>query len=167
MNRLKMAKYLIIAIFAVAVPEKIFSQDDIIEYEEAYIEIKSKSLKDDFFMVRYDFENDEIFIPLKGLFYFLEIYSIRIDLDKKVVNYQIDDKKYRNEIKNGESFILDGDLYVDLKGLEENFDFGKLNWSSQDLKLVLSPNFILPFEIREKGKVERLRLNEKKENQKI
>lgn len=167
MKRLKMAKCLIIAIFVVSVPEKVFSQDAIIEYEEAYIEIKSKSLKDDFFMVRYDFENDEIFIPLRGLFYFLEIYSIRVDLDKKVVNYQIDDRKYKNEIKNGKSFILDGDLYVDLEGLEENFDFGKLNWSSQDLKLVLSPKFILPFEIREKGKIERLRLSEKKDDQKF
>ncbi|MGL5932828.1 MAG: hypothetical protein ACRCY7_08000 [Cetobacterium sp.] len=167
MNSLKVAKYLTVAIFSVIISKKVFPQSDITQYEEAYIEIKSKSLKDDFFMVRYDFESDEIFIPIKGLFYFLEIYSVNIDLDKKVVEYQIDEKKYKNNIKVGKSFILDGDLYVNLEGVEESFDFGELNWSSQDLKLILNPKFILPFEIRERGKVERLRLNDKKDNQKV
>lgn len=167
MNSLKVAKYLTVAIFSVIISQKVFPQSDITQYEEAYIEIKSKSLKDDFFMVRYDFESDEIFIPIKGLFYFLEIYSVNIDLDKKVVEYQIDEKKYKNNIKVGKSFILDGDLYVNLEGVEESFDFGELNWSSQDLKLILNPKFILPFEIRERGKVERLRLNDKKDNQKV
>ncbi|MGL5350435.1 MAG: hypothetical protein ACRDA0_07715 [Cetobacterium sp.] len=167
MNSLKVAKYLTVAIFSVIISQKVFPQSDITQYEEAYIEIKSKSLKDDFFMVRYDFESDEIFIPIKGLFYFLEIYSVNIDLDRKVVEYQIDEKKYKNNIKVGKSFILDGDLYVNLEGVEESFDFGELNWSSQDLKLILNPKFILPFEIRERGKVERLRLNDKKDNQKV
>ncbi|MGL5702490.1 MAG: hypothetical protein ACRCW5_05080 [Cetobacterium sp.] len=167
MNSLKVAKYLTVAIFSVIISKKVFPQSDITQYEEAYIEIKSKSLKDDFFMVRYDFESDEIFIPIKGLFYFLEIYSVNIDLDRKVVEYQIDEKKYKNNIKVGKSFILDGDLYVNLEGVEESFDFGELNWSSQDLKLILNPKFILPFEIRERGKVERLRLNDKKDNQKV
>ncbi|WP_294096802.1 hypothetical protein [uncultured Cetobacterium sp.] len=167
MNSLKVAKYLTVAIFSVIISKKVFPQSDITQYEEAYIEIKSKSLKDDFFMVRYDFESDEIFIPIKGLFYFLEIYSVNIDLDKKVVEYQIDEKKYKNNIKVGKSFILDGDLYVNLEGVEKSFDFGELNWSSQDLKLILNPKFILPFEIRERGKVERLRLNDKKDNQKV
>ncbi|MGL4628918.1 MAG: hypothetical protein ACRCUR_05440 [Cetobacterium sp.] len=167
MNSLKVAKYLTVAIFSVIISQKVFPQSDITQYEEAYIEIKSKSLKDDFFMVRYDFESDEIFIPIKGLFYFLEIYSVNIDLDKKVVEYQIDEKKYKNNIKVGKSFILDGDLYVNLEGVEKSFDFGELNWSSQDLKLILNPKFILPFEIRERGKVERLRLNDKKDNQKV
>lgn len=167
MNSLKVAKYLTVAIFSVIISKKVFPQSDITQYEEAYIEIKSKSLKDDFFMVRYDFESDEIFIPIKGLFYFLEIYSVNIDLDRKVVEYQIDEKKYKNNIKVGKSFILDGDLYVNLEGVEKSFDFGELNWSSQDLKLILNPKFILPFEIRERGKVERLRLNDKKDNQKV
>ena len=167
MNKSKMAKILIIAIFSISFSEEILSQEEYFQYEEAYIEIKSKSLKDDFFMVRYDFENDEIFIPIKGLFYFLEIYSINVDLNRKTLSYQIDDKKYKNDIKTGKSFVMDGDLYVNLQGVEENLDFGELNWSSQDLKLTFNPQFTLPFEIREKGKVERLRLNDKQENRKV
>ena len=135
------------------------------ELDEAYIEIKSKTLKDDFFMARYDFENDQIYIPIKGLFYFLEVYSVNLDLERKIVDFQIDNEKYKVLIKSGKSFVIDGDLYVEIKVLEDDFKFKKSSWSSQDLKLVLEPDFILPFEIREKGKVERLRLNDKKEDE--
>ncbi|MGL5797976.1 MAG: hypothetical protein ACRCYT_07200, partial [Cetobacterium sp.] len=104
---------------------------------------------------------------IKGLFYFLEIYSIKIDLDKKRVEYEIDNVKTKVQIKGGSSFVLDDELYINLKGIEESFNFGNLKWSGQDLKLILTPNFILPFEIREKGKVERIRLNDKKKSMKL
>lgn len=154
----------IVAIFFHFFSAILFAQEDI-KLDEAYIEVKSKSLKDDFFMARYDFENDQIYIPIKGLFYFLEIYSIDVDLKKRDVQFQIDNEKYKVEIKSGKSFIIDDDIYVELKVLENDFKFKDSNWSSQDLKLILNPDFILPFEIREKGKIERLRLNEKKEDE--
>ncbi|MGL4903913.1 MAG: hypothetical protein ACRC34_00190 [Cetobacterium sp.] len=166
MKKLKIKNLIVVLIFLIFVSTKVFSEDKK-QYDEAYIEIKSKSLKDDFFMVRYDYENEDVFIPVKGLFYFLEIYSVKIDLDKKRVEYEIDNIKTKVQIKSGSSFILDDELYINLKGIEESFDFGDLKWSGQDLKLILTPNFILPFEIREKGKVERIRLKDKKENLKL
>lgn len=167
MKTIKIAHLKLIAIFFLffsVVSPVSFAQEDL-GLDEAYIEVKSKTLKDDFFMARYDFENDQIFIPIKGLFYFLEIYSIDVDLKRKVVEFQIDSERYKVEIKSGKSFIVDDDLYVELKVLEKDFKFKESTWSSEDLKLTLHPDFMLPFEIREKGKVERLRLGEKKEDE--
>ena len=163
MKKIKIVYLSIMTIFFFFLSFSLLAQEA--ELDEAYIEIKSKTLKDDFFMARYDFENDQIYIPIKGLFYFLEIYSVNLDLERKVVDFQIDNEKYKVLIKSGKSFVIDGDLYVEIKVLEDDFKFKKSSWSSQDLKLVLEPDFILPFEIREKGKVERLRLNEKKEDE--
>ncbi|MCQ8212451.1 hypothetical protein NON08_07930 [Cetobacterium somerae] len=162
MKKIKIVYLSMVTIFFFFLSFGLLAQE--VELDEAYIEIKSKALKDDFFMARYDFENDQIYIPIKGLFYFLEVYSVNLDLEKKVVDFQIDNEKYKVLIKNGKSFVIDGDLYVEIKVLEDDFKFKKSSWSSQDLKLVLEPDFILPFEIREKGKVERLRLNDKKED---
>ncbi len=164
MKIIKIAYVGLVAIFFQFSSANLFAQEDV-GLDEAYIEIKSKSLKDDFFMARYDFENDQIYIPIKGLFYFLEIYSVDVNLKRKTVQFQVDNEKYKVEIKSGKNFVIDDDIYVELKVLENDFKFKESNWSSQDLKLTLSPEFILPFEIREKGKVERLRLNEKKEDE--
>ncbi|MGL5088635.1 MAG: hypothetical protein ACRC6Z_04160 [Cetobacterium sp.] len=167
MKKKKMAIFLLIAVCFICLPKELMSQESNLGYDEAYIEIKSKVLKDDFFMVRYDYENDDIFIPIKGLFYFLEIYSIDVNLNKKIIDYRVDGNKTRVEIKTGKTFVLDEELYVNLEGLEKSFDFGSLKWSGQDLRLNLNPNFILPFEIREKGKVERIRLSDKQEKSKF
>lgn len=164
MKKLKIAYLSLIAIFFLFFSFEILAEESK-QLDEAYIEIKSKSLKDDFFMARYDFENDQIYIPIKGLLYFLEIYSFDIDLERKKVEFQIDNEKYKAEIKSGKSFIIDDDIYVELKVLGEDFKFKSPMWSSQDLKLILEPDFTLPFEIREKGKIERLRLNDRKEDE--
>lgn len=164
MKKLKIAYLSLIAIFFLFFSFEILAEESK-QLDEAYIEIKSKSLKDDFFMARYDFENDQIYIPIKGLLYFLEIYSFDIDLERKKVEFQIDNEKYKAEIKSGKSFIIDDDIYVELKVLGDDFKFKSPMWSSQDLKLILEPDFTLPFEIREKGKIERLRLNDRKEDE--
>ncbi|MGL5595150.1 MAG: hypothetical protein ACRDDH_14560, partial [Cetobacterium sp.] len=164
MKIIKIAYVVLVAIFFQFSSANLFAQEDV-GLDEAYIGIKSKSLKDDFFMARYDLENDQIYIPIKGLFYFLEIYSIDVDFKKRTVEFLVDNEKYKVEVKSGKSFVIDDDIYVELKVLENDFKFKKSSWSSQDLKLTLNPDFTLPFEIREKGKVERLRLNEKKEDE--
>ncbi|WP_418965212.1 hypothetical protein [Cetobacterium sp.] len=164
MKKLKIAYLSLIAIFFLFFSFEILAEESK-QLDEAYIEIKSKSLKDDFFMARYDFENDQIYIPIKGLLYFLEIYSFDIDLERKKVEFQSDNEKYKAEIKSGKSFIIDDDIYVELKVLGDDFKFKSPMWSSQDLKLILEPDFTLPFEIREKGKIERLRLNDRKEDE--
>lgn len=166
MKKLKIAYLKLIAIFFLFFSIILVVQDNV-ELDEAYIEIRSKSLKDDFFMVRYEFENNRIYVPIKALFYFLEIYSVNIDFKRKSVEFQIDNNKYKVEIKSGKNFIIEDELYVELKVLENDFKFKESYWSNQDLKLILNPDFILPFEIREKGKVERLRLSEKKDGEKF
>lgn len=163
MKKIKIAYFSLVAIFFLFFSFDILAQE-VEELDEAYIEIRSKSLKDDFFMSRYNFENDKIYIPIKGLFYFLEIYSVNVDLKRKKVEFQIDDTQYNISIKNGENFVIDEDIFVELKVLKDDFKFSNIIWSSQDLKLSLDPSFTLPVEIRERGKVERLRLNEKKDD---
>lgn len=134
--------------------------------DDAYVEIHSKKLKDDFFLVKYDFDNDKVFVGLKTLFYFLEIYSIEIDVQDRSIQGDIDGKEIDIKFTPSESQIIDDDLYVDLKTLKEKLPFSEATWSGENLKLTLTPTFQLPYEEREKSKVERLRLNDQKINEK-
>ena len=54
MKIIKIAYVVLVAIFFQFSSANLFAQEDV-GLDEAYIEIKSKSLKDDFFMARYDF----------------------------------------------------------------------------------------------------------------
>lgn len=46
--------------------------DNYNNFQESYVEIRCGKLKDGFFPIRYDEENEEVYIGLKTLFYFLE-----------------------------------------------------------------------------------------------
>ena len=126
--------FFIISLFIFFIKD--ISAQDELELDEAYIEIKSKGLKDDFFMVRYDYASDEVYIPIKALFYFLEIYSVKVDFDKKITEIEVDTEKKIFKLEGEKSLILDGDLYVELENLKKSFKFKDVNWIGYDLKLM-------------------------------
>lgn len=151
-------KYISIALLLlILVPLKIHAST-IPELEDAYVEIKSKNIGDDFFFAKYDIENDEIYVGLKTLFYFLELYSVQVDTKTYEVKGEIDGKKVDIQLPKENCIVIDDDIYVPINILKEKLNFSDVTWSSQDLKLNLTPNFKLPYEEREKSKVERLRL---------
>lgn len=153
-------KYISIALLLlILVPLKIYAST-IPELEDAYVEIKSKNIGDDFFFAKYDIENDEIYVGLKTLFYFLELYSVQVDTKTYEVKGEIDGKKVDIQLPKENCIVIDDDIYVPINILKEKLNFSDVTWSSQDLKLNLTPNFKLPYEEREKSKVERLRLEE-------
>lgn len=135
--------------------------DDI---DEAYIEIKCKELKDDFFMVRYDFEKDIVYIGLKTFLYFLEIHTLDVNLATGVVSGYRDGKRIDIKLEKEDGYRVGDDIYITKDTLLKKFDFSSAIWNSEELKLNLEPTFSLPYEQREKVELMRLRLeNENKD----
>ena len=46
--------------------------------EEVYLQIRAEKLLNDFFMVRYDYETEKMYVGLNTLFYFLELSKFMI-----------------------------------------------------------------------------------------
>lgn len=137
--------------------------------EDSFIQIKCNELKDDFFMVKYDFNNDKVYIGLNSLFYFLELYDFSVDTQKKSVSVKINNNTVQATFNDDEAFVSEEDLYVSSEVLKTKLNFNSVNFDFSLLSLSLTPNFILPYEEREQGKIERLRLDETRnqENNKI
>ena len=141
---------------------KIYSIENYESFEDYYIQINVKNLKDDFFMIKYDVMSDDAYVGLNSLFYFLELYNINVDLDKKELIGTLNGKNISVTFSNDESFELEGELYINIKSLEKKLFFKNVNIDFSSLKLNLDTEVILPYEEREKGKLERLRLNSRK-----
>ena len=137
--------------------------------EDYYLQINVKNLKDDFFMVKYDGLNEKVYIGLNSFFYFLELYALDIDIKRKKLSGDIDGKDISISFEDGEYVIMENELYVELDILAKKLNFKSTKFSPESLKLVIEPRFELPYEKREKGKIERLRLdlNREEERKKI
>lgn len=153
--------YRLLFILFLILPLKSYSQIDVESLETTYIQIKAKKIKDDFFEVKYNFSNDEFFIGLNNLFYLLEIFTLDIKADKREVNGELDGKKINIKFPLEKSFEENGELYVSPEVLKEYLNFSQVNYNSAILSLELQPNFTLAYEQREKGKLERMRLDRK------
>lgn len=137
------------------------------EYSDAYLEINAKNLKDSFFMTKFDEDNKRIYIGATTLFYFLEIYDVDVDLEDMQVSFSAGGEDFKAKINRDEGFVMDEELYIDIGTYEKKLNFKKISYDYETLSLNVFPNFILPNEERELGKIERLRLdNEKDENSK-
>ncbi|NME36200.1 hypothetical protein HF862_06385 [Fusobacterium sp. FSA-380-WT-3A] len=145
----------------------IYSLSNYKNFEDSYIEIKCGELKDSFFMIKYDIENEKVYIGLNSLFYFLEIYNLEIDLKNRQVKGNFDDKNIDIKFNDNDSFIMDNSIYIDINSLKEKLNFKVADFDFSLLTLTLVPNFSLPYEIREKSKIERLRLDEEKLEEEI
>ena len=62
------------------------------DFEDSFIQIKCGELKDSFFMVKYDIENNQVYVGLNSLLYFLEIYSLEMDLKNMKFYGNLDNK---------------------------------------------------------------------------
>lgn len=132
--------------------------------DEAYIEVKCKELKDDFFMVRYDFEKDIVYIGLKSFLYFLEISTLNVDLETGMVSGYIEGKKIDVQLEKEDGYKIEDDIFVTKETLIKKFNFNEAIWNSEELKLELDSNFELPYEIREKKELLRLRMENENKN---
>ena len=146
-----------------------FAMENYEEFEDSYVQINAKNLKDDFFMVKYNGNTDEVFVGMNTLFYFLELYTLEVNLEKKMVFGELDNRDIKVYFDENESFVTEDELYVDINSLEKKLYFKKANFDFASLKLELEPEFTLAYEEREKGRVERLRLDSRKteENRKV
>lgn len=161
----KKFKYLLFIIYAsiffVSYGENVNS---IIENcEDYYIQLNVKNLKDDFFLVKYDISTDEIYIPLNAFFYFLELYNFNLNLKKEEISLDTNGKHQKISFDKEKYLIVDDELYLELNSLKKKLNFKMAVFNQESLRLILEPNFELPYEKREKGKIERLRLDLNKE----
>lgn len=134
-----------------------------IEVEDYYLQLNVKNLKDDFFMIKYDNFSEKAYIGLNSFFYFLELYNLDIDIKRKKISGDIDGKYIAIYFDEDECIVMENELYVELEVLKEKLNFKSANFSPEALKLTIEPKFELPYEKREKGKIERLRLDLNKE----
>ena len=87
-------------------------------YEDAYVEIKARRKTDDFFMVKYDYENDRVFVGIKSLFYFFEIYGIDVDIKTGMVSGEVDGKNFKVIFSKKDYFVADEDMFVSMESLK-------------------------------------------------
>lgn len=129
------------------------------ELEDYYLQLKVKKIKDDFFLVKYDSLNEKIYLGMNSFFYFLELYNMEIDTKRKRVSGKIDGEDIKITFEEDECLIIDDDIYVELDILTRKLKLKSALFLPESLKIVIEPNFELPYEKREKGKLERLRLD--------
>jgi len=90
LNRIKM-----IVIFTIIFNVSYSFTGDYKNYEEAYVEIRARRKMDDFFMVKYDYENDRVYVGIKSLFYFLELYNVEVNTKTGLVSGEIAGKNFK------------------------------------------------------------------------
>lgn len=143
--------------------QKVYPQDTLSSMEDVYLEIRAERLNDDFFMIKYDNEKNEAYIGLKSFFFFLQLFNIDVDTKNYTVNGMINGKDVSVRFNKDEAFVDENDeLYVKTRSLTEKMDFEYLTLDMETLTLDVNPNFILPYEEKEQGRVERLRLDGRK-----
>lgn len=162
---IKKRKLLPFLIFLIFISTSLYSIEDYENFEDSYIQISAKKIKDDFFMVKYDYDNEEVYIGMNTLFYFMELYGLEVNTGRKSISGKLEGKNFNVSFSDDEAYVLDGELFVNSKALEQKMDFTSIKYDFSSLRLTLEPNFTLPYEEREKGKVERLRLDSRKEEE--
>ena len=130
------------------------------DFEDSFIQIKCGELKDSFFMVKYDIENNQVYVGLNSLLYFLEIYSLEIDLKNMKVYGNLDNKTIDVKFDSNEAVVMDNSIYANISSIQEKLNFKSISFDFSLLSLTLVANFPLPYEQREKSKIDRLRLDE-------
>lgn len=159
----------VILIFLLLCFSKVLAIENHERFEDSYVRVNAKNLENDFFMIKYDYSTEETYVGLNALIYFLELYALEVDLEKRMVVGDLNNQAIKVNFSDKESFIEDDDLYVDINSLKKKLFFTKAEFDFSTLILNLEPDFLLPYEERERGRVERLRLDSRrvKDNKKI
>lgn len=127
-------------------------------FEDAYVEIRARKRNDDFFMVKYNYLNDKVYIGVKALFYFLEVYGVEVDLTTRTVSGEINYKKFEAIFTSDESFIVDDELYIGIDSLKK-LNIKDPEYRPEELMVSIDPMFTLPYEEKEKSKIDRMKLD--------
>lgn len=115
-------------------------------------------------MIKYDIEEDMAYIGLNSLFYFLELYTLEIDLKNMRVFGNIAGKNIDVKFNENEAFVMENSIYANLTSIKEKLNFKVASFDFSMLAINLVPNFTLPYKVREKSKIERLRLEQEGKN---
>lgn len=141
----------------------ILSEVETRKLEDVYLQIRAEKLYNDFYMVKYDAIEDKIYIGLNSFFYFLELYSFEVNLDEKKVVGRIGTKNIKIDLEQYDYFIENEEVYLESSVLVKELDFRYIRLDLSLLTLEVKANFLLPYEEKEKSKLERIRLDGIKE----
>lgn len=156
---MKIKKIIFVIVCSIFFSFTSYGIDEQQELEDYYLQLNIKNLKDDFFMVKYDNLTEKVYIGINSFFYFLEIYNLDIDIKRKRVVGNIDGEDINIFFKDNECLVIENELYIELSVLSKKLNFKSAVFNPEFLKLNIEPRFELPYEKREKGKIERLRLD--------
>lgn len=154
-------KSILIVIILIIINKNIFAINTE-NIEDIYVGIKCKSLINDFFQAKYDTKTKKLYLGVTSLFYFLEIYDVNVNLEKRNIEVIVDDKDIHTTISKEHSFVANDELYVDLTTYEKQLNFRKISFNYEYLRVNVFPKFVLPLDERINGKLARLRLNNEK-----
>ncbi|MDP0506445.1 MAG: hypothetical protein Q7K47_05120 [Fusobacterium sp. JB019] len=161
LNRIKM-----IVIFTIIFNVSYSFTGDYKNYEEAYVEIRARRKMDDFFMVKYDYENDRVYVGIKSLFYFLELYNVEVNTKTGLVSGEIAGKNFKTTFSKKEYFVDNEDIFVGIEKLKK-LNIKDPTYNSSELSITLNPLFELPIEEREKSKINRMRFDQSQEETEV
>ena len=159
-------KIKVLCIFTIAFNISYSFTGDYKNYEDAYVEIRARRKTDDFFMVKYDYENDKVFVGIKSLFYFFEIYGMNIDTNSGMVSGEVDGKNFKVTFPKKDYFVVNEDMFVSMENLKK-LNIKNPTYDSSQLNITLDPLFELPIEEREKSKVNRLKFDQSIEEEEV
>ncbi|WP_163469996.1 hypothetical protein [Fusobacterium sp. IOR10] len=159
-------KIKVLCIFTIAFNISYSFTGDYKNYEDAYVEIRARRKTDDFFMVKYDYENDKVFVGIKSLFYFFEIYGMNIDANSGMVSGEVDGKNFKVTFSKKNYFVADEDMFVSMESLKK-LNIKDPTYDSSQLSITLDPLFELPAEEREKSKINRLKFDQSAEEEEV
>lgn len=157
MNKLR--KILVVFTLYLLLFNYVFSKIDVENLEDVYLQIRAEKLYDDFYMVKYDNDEDKIYIGLNSFFYFLELYSLEVDLENERVVGKLGNRNIKLKFNKNSYFIEEEEMYVESSVLIKELNLKYIRLDLSVLTLDVKANFLLPYEEKEKSRLERLRLD--------
>ncbi|MCJ8342461.1 MAG: hypothetical protein MJH09_06380 [Cetobacterium sp.] len=121
--------------------------------EEAYIEIVSGNLDNDFYMIYFDYNKNKPYLGLESLLNFLELDDLKVNLKSKTLEGKyigLNEKSIivEDSLNFKDEFIKDDEIYISLDDLKKIFPIENIIWDSDGLKLILDFKFKLPSQLR-------------------
>lgn len=89
---IKKRRVLPFLIFLILISKSLYSVENYENFEDSYIQINAKKIKDDFFLVKYDYDNEEVYIGMNALFYFMELYGLEVNTENKSISGKLEGK---------------------------------------------------------------------------
>ncbi len=118
---IKKRKLLLSLVFLTLISKSLYSIENYENFEDSYIQINAKKIKDDFFMVKYDHDNEEVYIGMNALFYFMELYGLEVNTDQKSISGKLGGKDFNISFSNDEAYVLDGELFINSKAWKKRW----------------------------------------------